>query len=141
MPQKQVTILLVEDSPDDVFFFRRAFQKANISATHDVAENGREAMRYLKNEGRFADAAIYRWPEIVFVDLKMPEVDGFELLRWVSKEFSDTPFQTIVLTSSDEPQDYQQALDLGAHGYFLKPILPEQLLHVFDRLRQVLERV
>lgn len=134
-PQKELTILLVEDSRDDVFFFRRSLEKTKLPATLHVAENGRKAIDYLNNQGRFADAQQHPRPEIVFIDLKMPHMDGFELLAWISQQFREPPFQAMVLTSSDEPRDYQKALDLGAHGYFLKPISIEQLSTLLQQLQ------
>lgn len=130
-----MTILLAEDSSDDVFFFRRALEKAGVPAVLHVAENGREAIQYLKKEGRFADAANYPQPEIIFIDLKMPEVGGFEVLSWIAQKLPAPAFQMIVLTSSDEPPDYQKALELGAHAYFLKPISPDQLATIIRRLQ------
>jgi CheY-like chemotaxis protein len=132
MPE-QLTILLVEDLTDDVFFFRRTLQKTYPSAKLHVVETGREAIEYLANEGRFGDKTTFCRPDLVFLDLKMPEVSGFDLLTWMAKHFCGLPFQAIVLTSSDEPQDYKRALDLGAHGYFLKPISSEQLSGVLNR--------
>ena len=133
MSPEQITILLVEDLADDVFFFRRALKKASPGAVLHVVETGRQAIQYLANEDCFSDKASFPQPDFLFLDLKMPEVSGFELLNWVAGKFSRTPFEAIVLTSSDEPQDYKRALDLGADGYFLKPITAEQLSHVFTR--------
>ena len=92
-----------------------------------MAEHGKEAIEYLTNRGRFHDAARYVRPDVVFIDLKMPEKNGFELLEWIRAQFAESPFRALVLTSSDESQDRKRALDLGAHGYFLKPISPDQI--------------
>src|SRR6266508_3778617 len=125
--QRELTILLVEDSPDDVFFFRRALNKSGLKAALHVAEHGREAIDYLTNRGRFDDATRYIRPDVLFIDLKMPQMNGFELFEWIRAQFAETPFLALALTSSDEPQDRKRALDLGADGYFLKPISPAQL--------------
>lgn len=125
---KSTVVLLAEDSADDVFFFQRTLSKTNHPVTLHIVENGRVATDYLLNKGAFADAAKFPRPDIVFIDLKMPEMNGFELLTWIYQQFPEVPFRAIVLTSSDEPKDYQQALDCGAHGYFLKPVSVEQLL-------------
>jgi CheY-like chemotaxis protein len=124
---KPPVILLVEDSPDDVFFFERALAKVNLPTVLHVAENGRIATDYFLNRGKFSDTQSYPMPDVVFLDLKMPEMNGFELMAWVQKKYGELPFRTVVLTSSDEPKDYQQALDAGAHGYILKPISTEQI--------------
>jgi hypothetical protein len=83
--EQPIIILLVEDSPDDVFFFRRAVHKSGLSAVTHVAVDGVEAMDYLLNKGRFADAAAYPPPDIMFLDLKLPHVNGFEVLEWMRR--------------------------------------------------------
>ena len=125
--QHELTILLVEDSPDDVFFFQRALDRTGLKASLHVAEHGQEATDYLTNQGRFSDKARYVRPDVVFFDLKTPGLNGFELLEWIRVRFAETPFRAVALTSSDEPQDHQRALDLRVDGYFIKPISPEQL--------------
>jgi CheY-like chemotaxis protein len=74
-------ILLVEDSPDDVFFFRRAVNKAGIVAETQVAVDGLEAINYLTNQGQYLDAEKFGPPRVIFLDLKLPHVNGFELLN------------------------------------------------------------
>ncbi len=133
----KTTVLLAEDSADDVFFFRRSLQKTGLEAQLQVAENGRQAIDYLARQNSYVDPALSPRPDVIFVDLKMPEVDGFELLEWIGKNFQAPPFQVVVLTSSDEPRDYQKALDLGAHGYFLKPISTEQLASLLAKVQTV----
>jgi len=125
--KRELTILLVEDSPDDAFFFRRALDKTGLKVALHVAGDGEDAIDYLTNRGRFNDATRYVLPDVVFIDLKMPQMNGFELFEWIRAQFAETPFRALALTSSDEPQDRKRALDLGAHGYFLKPISPAQL--------------
>ena len=125
--KRELTILLVEDSPDDAFFFRRALDKTGLKVALHVAGDGEDAIDYLTNRGRFNDATRYVLPDVVFIDLKMPHINGFELLQWIRAQFAETPFRALALTSSDEPQDRKRALDLGAHGYFLKPISPDQI--------------
>jgi CheY-like chemotaxis protein len=131
----KITILLAEDSDDDVFFFRRGLQKTGLTADLEVAENGRKAIEYLTQQMSFSGPASSPRPDVIFIDLKMPEMDGFELLEWIGKNYGTPPFETIVLTSSDEPRDYKRALDLGARGYFIKPISAEQLTTVLTRGR------
>ena len=86
-------VLLVEDSPDDAFFFRRAVNKSGIPAAIQLAADGLEAMDYLLHQGRFADAAAHPSPHIMFLDLKLPHVNGFELLDWMRRhaEFPNRP--------------------------------------------------
>jgi CheY-like chemotaxis protein len=120
-------ILLVEDSPDDAFFFRRAVHKSGLSAVTHLAVDGVEAMDYLLNKGRFADAAAYPTPDIIFLDLKLPHVNGFELLEWMRRHAESPQPPVVILTSSSQPEDQERAEALGASLYLTKPPAPEQL--------------
>jgi CheY-like chemotaxis protein len=122
-----IIILLVEDSPDDVFFFRRAVHKSCLSAVTHLAVDGVEAMDYLLNKGRFADAAAYPPPDIMFLDLKLPHVNGFELLEWMRRHAESPRPPVVVLTSSSQPEDQERAEVLGASLFLTKPPAPDQL--------------
>jgi|SRR5580658_7319386 CheY-like chemotaxis protein len=134
--EQPIVILLVEDSSDDVFFFRRAVQKSGLCAVTQVAVDGVEAMDYLLNKGRFADAAAYRPPDIMFLDLKLPHVNGFELLEWMKlhAECSRTP--VVVLTTSNQPEDRERSEALGAVLFLTKPLSPEQLAEALQKGRR-----
>ena len=125
--EQPIIILLVEDSPDDVFFFRRAVHKSGLSAITHVAVDGVEAMDYLLNKGRFADATAHPPPDIMFLDLKLPHVNGFEVLEWMSCHPDCPQPPVVVLTSSSQPEDQQRAEALGATLFLTKPPGPEQL--------------
>jgi CheY-like chemotaxis protein len=120
-------VLLVEDSTDDVFFFRRAMHKSGLTAVTHVAADGVEAKDYLLNKGRFADAAAYRPPDIMFLDLKLPHCNGFELLEWMRRHAECPPMPVVVLTSSSRAEDQERAEALGATSFLTKPAAPEQL--------------
>ncbi|HWD19369.1 MAG TPA: response regulator [Verrucomicrobiae bacterium] len=123
-----MTILLVEDSPDDVFFFRRAVKKAEISADTQVASDGLEAIRRLTKP----DPA--QPPGIIFLDLKLPHINGFELLQWIRERPELQVPPIVVLTSSDEPEDRDKAASLGASLFLTKPPAPDQLRDVFHKI-------
>jgi CheY-like chemotaxis protein len=127
-----IIILLVEDSPDDVFFFRRAVNKSGLAAETHVAADGVEAMDYLLHQGRFADAAAHPPPDIMFLDLKLPHVNGFEVLEWMRRQAECRPTPVVVLTSSSQPEDQQRAEALGATLFLTKPPAPEQLRQAFQ---------
>src|SRR5437764_9767231 len=95
-----MTILLVEDSEDDVFFFERAWRKAGRPGTLLFLSNCREAMDYLSRQPRFANINDFPWPDIVFLDLKMPMLNGFELLKWMREQNFSKPFRIVVLSGS-----------------------------------------
>jgi CheY-like chemotaxis protein len=122
-----LVILLVEDSADDVFFFRRAVQKSGLSAITHLAADGIEAMDYLLNKGRFADATAYPAPDIMFLDLKLPHVNGFEVLQWMRRHAECPQPPVVVLTSSNQPEDQLRAEALGAALFLTKPPFPDQL--------------
>ena len=133
--EQPVIILLVEDSPDDVFFFRRAVSKSGISSVTHVALDGLEAMDYLLHKGRFADAAAYPPPDIMFLDLKLPHVNGFEVLEWMRCHAECPTTPVVVLTSSNQPEDQQRAESLGAALFLTKPPSHEQLRQALQKFQ------
>lgn len=135
------TILLVEDDEDDAFFMRRALTKAEITMPLHIAVNGQEALDYLGGVGKFGDRAQFPAPAIVFLDLKLPCVHGFEVLKWIRSQPSFNELPVIVLTSSPEPRDREKALQLGATAYLVKPPTREMMLNVLDAMRLVHEPV
>src|SRR5262249_50156824 len=126
---KDEIILLVEDDEDDQFFMKVALDKAGIRDPLQIANDGREAISYLAGDGAFSDRTLFPLPTIIFLDLKMPYVNGFGVLEWLrtrGNEFSSTP--VVVLTSSPEERDQTHAYELGARSYLLKPPTREMLL-------------
>ncbi|HYG22390.1 MAG TPA: response regulator [Verrucomicrobiae bacterium] len=115
------TILLVEDSPDDVFFMKRAFRLAGIQAELQVAEDGEKALDYLAGNGVFGRRADFPRPDIVLLDLRLPRVPGFDVLKWMREQDAFHCVPVIVLTSSKEDSDMQQAYALGANSFLVKP--------------------
>jgi CheY-like chemotaxis protein len=132
---KEQIILLVEDDEDDQFFMKIALDKAGIHDPLQIANNGREAIAYLSGGGEFADRRHFPLPTVIFLDLKMPYVTGFDVLEWLRSrgdEFAGIP--VIVLTSSPEQRDQTRACELGARSYLLKPPTREMLLDVWKTL-------
>jgi CheY-like chemotaxis protein len=121
--QVQKTILVADDDADDIFLLQRAFEKANIRIKMTCVRDGDEAVEFLQTatmEGR-------SFPELFFLDLKMPRMDGFEVLEWVRRQPGLKRLPILVLTSSDEPEDINRAYDLGANSYLVKPFGNEYL--------------
>jgi CheY-like chemotaxis protein len=127
-------ILLVEDDPNDVFFLERAMKKANISLPMHNAINGQDALDYLQAAGKYRDREIYRLPSVIFLDLKLPFVHGFEVLRWIKQQSALANIPVFILTSSLEEEDRQESLNLGAQGFFIKPPTTETLHRIFKVL-------
>lgn len=134
-------ILLVEDDEDDAFFMKRALAKAEIDMTVHIAVNGQEALDYLKGAGKFSDRSQYPLPTIVFLDLKLPYVHGFEVLKWIRSQPALNDVPVIVLTSSPEPRDREKAMQLGAKTYLVKPPTREMVLTVLEAMHLAHERL
>jgi CheY-like chemotaxis protein len=132
----QATLLLVEDNQDDAFLMQRALKGAGIQSAAMTAENGREALDYLQGVGKFSDRSAYPMPDVVFLDIKLPCLSGFEVLQWVRSNKEMRSLIVIVLTSSNQPSDIRRAYDLGANSYVVKPSSFEQLLSFATAFRQ-----
>ena len=134
MNSQKSTILLVEDDQNDVFLMEWAMQKAKLSIPMTVAVNGQEALDYLNGVEKYSDRAAYPIPAIILLDLKLPFVHGFEVLRWLRQQPAFRQLNVHILTASDEPRDRQKAAELGADGYLVKPPTPEMLLPILQPL-------
>lgn len=115
------TILLVEDSEDDIFLMERAFGKASVPVEMQVARDGREALRYLNGEGAYASRERYPFPCLTLLDLNLPHVHGLEVLKQIRAEPRLRKLVVVVLTSSLADSDIEQAYELGANSYLSKP--------------------
>lgn len=130
-------ILLAEDEESDVFWFRRALANAGITRPLVCVSNGRQAIRYLQGKDPFADRSQHPLPGLIVLDLKMPIVDGFDVLRWLQSPDGLHAVPAVVLTSSDKPADRARALELGARGYYVKPGNPSDLVAVARELAEL----
>ena len=128
------TILQVEDDQNDVFFLKRALQKAEVAHRIRVVNDGREAINYLKGAGRFADREQFPLPGLVLLDLKLPRVMGLEVLKWIRQE-SGLSLVVVVLTSSSEDSDVASAYRLGANGFLIKPSEASQLVEMAKAIK------
>jgi two-component system response regulator len=116
------TILLVEDNPDDVELTRRAFRKNNIGNDIVVARDGVEALDYLFATGEHADRDPHELPTLVLLDLQLPRVNGFEVLKRMREEELTRLLPVVILTSSKEERDLVEGYSLGANSYVRKPV-------------------
>ena len=119
---KSKTILLVEDNPSDVALTRRAFERSHVSNDVVVAEDGQEALDYLFCTGAHASRDPTEMPAVVLLDLKLPKLDGFEVLRRLRADERTRRLPVVVLTSSSEEQDVAASYDLGVNSYMRKPV-------------------
>ena len=115
-------ILLVEDNPSDVGLTIRAFEQARISNELVVAQDGQEALDYLFGTGAWAGKGAIALPAVVLLDLKLPRVDGLEVLKRIRGDARTKRMPVVILTSSGEEQDRAESYDLGANSYIRKPV-------------------
>lgn len=115
------TILLAEDNPDDVWIMQRALKAAGILHPVNHVPNGREAVDYLYGAGKYTDRAAYPLPALVLLDLKMPYLSGLEVLSWIRRESAHRTLVAVFLTSSSDLRDVNEAYQLGANAYLVKP--------------------
>ena len=119
---ERALILLVDDSEDDILLIQRAFERAEMPGLLYSVRSGKDAVDYLLGEGKFADRAEHPLPGLMLLDLKMPEMDGFDVLRWVRSQPGLSRRRVVVLTSSDQIRDVNQAYQLGANSFMVKPM-------------------
>ncbi|MCX6899247.1 MAG: response regulator [Verrucomicrobia bacterium] len=122
MSDTSETILLVEDNPSDVALTQRALQRASIASKLVVVEDGQEALDYLFGGGMHAGRDVSQLPALILLDLKMPKVDGLEVLRRIRANKHTRRLPVIILTSSKEEQDVAAAYDLGVNSYIRKQV-------------------
>lgn len=115
------TILLVEDNPDDIELTKRAFEKQDAANKLVVAENGIEALDYLFATGPYSGRDNSIMPSLILLDLKLPQMDGFEVLRRVRADERTKLIPVVVLTSSDQDIDLIESYNLGCNSYLRKP--------------------
>lgn len=127
--------LLVEDNLDDIFFFKRALARCHANNPLQVVTDGAEAIAYLEGSGRYANRAAFPMPKVLFLDLKLPCIDGFDVLRWLRERDLFRTIHVIILTGSDAGPDVDLANRLGAETFLSKPLrLPD-----LDRLVRALD--
>ena len=115
-------ILLVEDNPDDVFLTRRAFKKCNIQVRLEVARDGVEALDFLRNSMANANGEPWNLPVMILLDLKLPKMDGHDVLMALRDDPRTQIIPVVVLTTSEQKSDIRRCYQLGANSFIRKPI-------------------
>ena len=119
---KNKVILLVEDNPSDVKLTKRALEQNQIANKLIVAEDGREALDYLFGLGQYAGRDVRDFPAVVLLDLKLPRIDGLEVLKEIRSNEHTMLIPVVILTSSDQEKDLIASYKLGANSYIRKPV-------------------
>src|SRR3989454_11903713 len=134
MLEKSVEILLVEDNPNDVELTLHAFRKHNLANRVHVARDGAEALDFLFRTGAYKDRHTQNSPHVVLLDLKLPKVNGLEVLQRMKEDAHIRMIPVVVLTSSREDRDITECYRLGVNSYIVKPVNFEQFTEAVRQL-------
>jgi two-component system response regulator len=131
---KLPVILLVEDNPADIKLTERALTKSNVANRLVIAHDGQEALDYLFGQGQYTGRDLRQMPALVLLDLKLPKVDGLEVLRGIRADDRTRYLPVVILTSSLEQQDVVNSYHLGANSYIRKPVDFDQFVAAAQQL-------
>jgi CheY-like chemotaxis protein len=128
-------VLLVEDSPDDIFIMERAWQKVEFVSPLIVVNDGQQAIDYISGNGKFADRKSHPAPCLVLLDIKLPFLSGLQVVKWLREYEPSSTLPAVFLTSSNADMDIHEAYKLGGNAYLVKPPTPEKLVSMLHDLR------
>lgn len=135
-PGGVIEILLVEDNPNDVELILHVFQWCNLKERVHVAWDGAEALDYIFGTGAYFGRNIEDKPKVILLDLKLPKIDGIEVLRRIKNNPATHTIPVVVLTSSSEERDIVESYHLGVNSYIVKPVQFDQFANVIRELGQ-----
>jgi two-component system, response regulator len=134
VPNRPVELLLVEDNPRDVELTLRVFRQYNLANNIHVVRDGAEALEFIFASGAYVERDIRNVPKVILLDLKLPKVDGLEVLGRIKSDPRTRKIPVIILTSSREEYDVSQSYDLGVNSYIVKPVDFEQFTEAVRQL-------
>jgi two-component system response regulator len=134
MIEDPIEILLVEDDPDDIELALHALKENNLTNRIQVVRDGAEALEYIFSSGSYAERDTSHPPKVILLDLKLPKVDGKEVLRRVKSDPRTRSIPVVVLTSSREERDIVDSYQLGVNSYITKPVDFEQFTEAVRQL-------
>ncbi len=134
MNSTPVEILLIEDNPSDVKLTLKALQKHSLANKVTVLKDGAAALDFLFAQGMYSDRNFKEVPKVIFLDLKLPLVDGIEVLRKIKSEDLTKKIPVVVLTSSKESRDIEECYKLGVNSYVVKPLDFEKFLEAVSNI-------
>ena len=134
MDNRPIEILLIEDSPADVELTLHALKKNNLTNRIQVARDGQEALDFIFATGAFSDRRGDDRPRVILLDLKLPKVDGLEVLKRLKSDLRTRTIPVVVLTSSREERDIVESYELGVNSYIVKPVDFEQFTEAVRHL-------
>ena len=118
----QVEVLLVEDNPHDAEMTIRSLKKVNLANNLVHVKDGEEALEFVCAQGKFAERDLIHGPKVILLDIKMPKVDGIEVLRRIKAHEATRCIPVVIMTSSKEEQDIISSYELGVNSYVVKPV-------------------
>jgi two-component system response regulator len=134
MADHTIEVLLVEDNPNDVELALHSFKQHNLANRVQVARDGAEALDFIFGTGPYAGRRLHDGPMVVLLDLKLPRVDGLEVLRRVKTDPQTRALPVVMLTSSSEERDVVESYQLGVNSYIVKPVDFEQFSEAVRQL-------
>jgi len=129
--KEHAPILVVEDNENDVLLIRRTLERSGIPNPRHFVKSGEEAINYLVGVGPYANRERFPFPGLVLLDLKLVQMDGFEVLKWVRAHPHFKDLRVVVLTSSSNIRDVNKAYQLGANSFLVKPLELENIASLF----------
>src|SRR5580658_874669 len=121
------SILIVDDNPDDVALIKRAVLSLHPKSPIQTVQSGKELIAYLDGEGTYADRTAFPYPGLILLDLRMQEMNGFEILEWLRDKPLHAAIPVIVVTSFDRQREIRKSYQMGARTFLSKPLRPESL--------------
>jgi CheY-like chemotaxis protein len=126
----RLTVLIIDDDANDVLLLKKALTRAGVQDVVQVVTDGFQAIQYLAGEGVYGNREQFPFPNVVFTDLKMPRMNGFEVLHWLRKHPDCSVIPVMVLSASKLDEDIKRAYQLGANAYLAKPSSMKELVEV-----------
>lgn len=134
MTEQEIEILIIEDNPYDAELAIRALQKQNLANKLVHLSDGAEALEFIFGTGEYAGRNVENTPKVIFLDLKMPKVDGLEVLQQIKADARTRLIPIVILTSSAEDPDIKRSYELGANSYIVKPVAFENFAKTISEL-------
>ena len=132
--KREFEIVIVEDNPNDAELMVRSLRKNRLANSLIVLEDGEQALDFIFCQGEYADRDIFRPPKVIFLDLKLPKVNGLEILKQIKSNKLTRKIPVIIVTSSKEDPDIVAAYDLGANSYVVKPVDFDNFMKMVNQL-------